>query len=64
MVFGADALDQAMGKAAIAAHLADPSMYHPFCAEGSRPRATIDVYNLAAFRYESLFLGIGTFCKC
>jgi hypothetical protein len=61
VVFGADDLDQTLGKQVIEQHMADPSVYHPFCAPGSRPRSSIDVYNLGAFKYESVYIGIATF---
>jgi hypothetical protein len=55
-VFSADDLDQKLGRPNIECCFADPSRKHP---EYNIPETyNVDVYNLAVFRYEGLYVGM------
>jgi hypothetical protein len=58
LIFHADALDQELGRRRIESLLADPRMYHPV----SRPAEyRTEVYMMAVFPYESLYVGLPVF---
>ena len=56
LVFHADELDQELGAETIRARFADPLLQHPLSHDPEFYR--VDVYNLAVFRYESLYIGL------
>ena len=56
VVFHADELDQELGKKRIKARLADPIRHRP-CYDIPQTY-NVDVYNMSAFRYESLYIGL------
>ncbi len=56
LVFHADDEDQIIGKQRIQARFADPHFHHP--AYDIPATYNIDVYNMAMFRYESLYIGL------
>ena len=56
LIFHADTEDQRLGRQAIAARFADPHRHHP--AYNIPDTYNVDVYNMAVFRYESLYFGL------
>ena len=56
LIFSADALDQERGAAWIAARFADPTLRDPLSNDPAY--YNVDVYNLGAFRYEGLYVGL------
>ncbi|MAV34593.1 MAG: hypothetical protein CMJ59_03960 [Planctomycetaceae bacterium] len=56
LIFHADAEDQRVGRQRIAARFADPNLHHP--AYDIPATYNVDVYNMAVFRYESLYFGL------
>jgi len=56
VVFHADAEDQVLGRAKIAARVADPTL-EPlrYVEEGA---TNVDVYNMGVFRYEGVYIGL------
>ena len=58
LVFHADAKDQELGAQRIQTHLADPSLRKPTL---NNPLEYLtDIYNLAVFEYEGLYIGMPT----
>ena len=56
LVFHADELDQRLGAARIRDRFADPELQRP--ASNNADYYNVDVYNLAAFRYEGIYVGL------
>jgi len=56
LIFHADELDQELGREHIRARFADPTLHHP---PANDPQVyNVDVYNMAVFRYEGLYIGL------
>lgn len=56
LVFHADDEDQRIGIERIKARFADPSLHHP--VYNIPASYNVDIYNMAIFRYESLYIGL------
>ena len=56
LVFHADQLDQELGVQWIKARFADPGLQHPVSHDPEF--YNVDVYNLAVFQYESIYVGM------
>ena len=56
LIFHADAEDQRIGRQRIKARFANPNLHHP--AYNIPATYNVDVYNMAIFRYESLYFGL------
>ena len=56
LIFHADELDQELGRRAIKARLADPTLQGPRYNDPSHYK--VDIYDMAVFRYEGLYIGM------
>ena len=61
LVFEADERDQELGKDWLEQHLANPALRQPMVVERSDWNAQI--YNMAAFPYEGIYIGLPTFYR-